>query len=271
MIILILKKINAVISSIVNRVISNIEQSKLKQEFYLDARSKDFKSLSINEQSIYRTNRFSDDIVRDHYRNPLDILNFVNVQPGMQVIDLLGGGGYYTELFSHIVGENGKVYLQNNSLFLRFSIKEMENRLNNNRLANVIRLDSEYDNMQLPSNTDIIFMGISFHDFFVQRKDNIKPATPEKLYHQLRTALKPNGLIVLIDHSAKTNSDLTDTPLHRIDEEWVKTSLQTNGFQFIESLDVLKNQKDDLNLDIWNKKVKNKTDRFIHKYKLANY
>lgn len=250
------------------RLIDKIKWLTFMSVFYVSACSKDLENLPLNEKALYQTDRFSADKPKDSYRKPLDILNFSGVKPGMQVIDLLGGDGYYTELFSYIVGEKGKVYLQNNSLFLRFSKKEMEKRLKDNRLKNVVRTDSEYAEMNLPSNVDMIFMGLSFHDFFVNRSDGIKPAVPEQLYHQLRSALKPGGVIVLTDHAASVNSGLKYTRLHRIGEEWVKTNLEANGFEFVDSIDVLRNPNDDKSLDIWNKKVKSKTDRFVHKYRL---
>jgi predicted methyltransferase len=250
--------------------VRKIKDLLLKTDYYLTYYVKDIKSLPLNRRALCNPRRFIRDKSRDRQRKAFDILNFVDVKPSMQIIDLLGGGGYYTELFSHIVGESGKVYLQNNSLFLRFSTQEMEKRLKNNRLKNVVRLDSEYADMKLPTNTDIIFAGISFHDFFVQRKDGIVPAIPQDLYRQLREALKPNGNMIIIDHSARKDSNLEDTYLHRIDEEWLRKDLENNGFQWIESIDTLRQPNDDLSLDIWNKKVKNKTDQFIHKYKLKN-
>lgn len=103
--------------------------------------SEDLDNMTANEQSLHQPDRFSDDRKSDYYRKPLDILEFSDVKPGMNIIDLLGGGGYYTELFNHIVGEKGKVHIQNTTLFLRFSKDELEKRLKDNRLKNVVRLD----------------------------------------------------------------------------------------------------------------------------------
>ncbi len=233
--------------------------------------SKDIDSLPLNEQSIHLASRFSNDISKDRYRKPLEILNFSEVSPGKTVVDLLGGGGYYSELFSHIVGKQGQIFLQNNSLFLRFSKKELEERLANNRLPNIVRLDSEYADMKLPQKADLIFLGLSFHDFFVKRKDPTITAVPGEFYRQIKASLKPSGLIILVDHSAKPDSGIASTSkLHRIDENWVRVDMQKNGFQFIESLETLRNPKDDFSVKIWKEKVFHKTDRFIHKYRLID-
>ncbi len=236
--------------------------------FYFLSCTKNIENLRLNEQAIYLSGRFASDIPKDRYRKPLEILDFSEISPGQTVVDLLGGGGYYSELFSHIVGDEGTVYLQNNSLFLRFSEKELTERLADHRLTNVVRLDSEYADMKLPTNVDVLFLGLSFHDFFVKRNDPVITAIPEEFYHQIKTSLKPNGLIIIIDHSARSGIRLTDTSrLHRIDADWVKKSLQSNGFEFIDSLEILNNPKDNLELKIWNESVFHQTDQFIHKYR----
>lgn len=255
----------------ITQLLSKLKTALFLTSFYLVGCSKNIENLPLNEKAIYVSSRYSDDIRADQYRTPLKILDFISLSPGMKIVDLLAGGGYYTELFSYIAGAEGQVYLQNNSLFLRFSEKEIESRLKNNRLKNVIRLDSEYTDLKLPNDVDVIFLGLSFHDFFVQRKDPTITAIPADFYRQVKASLKPNGILIIIDHSANLNTGITETSrLHRIDADWVKKDLNSNGFKFMDSIDVLSNPEDDLNLDIWKKKVFHKTDRFVHKYQLID-
>jgi len=231
--------------------------------------AKNVDSLPLNEQAINLPSRFETDLDKDEYRSPLEVLDFSEIAPGMKIVDILGGGGYYSELFNHIVGKSGHVYLQNNSLFLRFSKDEMVQRLKNNRLVNVTRLDSEYSDMKLPDKTDIIFLGLSYHDFFVQRSDPIITAVPKDFYSQIKASLKPHGIIIIIDHAAALNTGISMTSkLHRIDEDWVIMSMLDNGFQLVETLETLRNPDDNYSLKIWNPDVYHMTDRFIHKYKL---
>ncbi len=67
----------------------------------------------------------------------------------MVVADVLGGGGYYSEIISDVVGEKGKVYLHNNKAYMPYVKKELSARLTDNRLANVVRHDKEADNLEL--------------------------------------------------------------------------------------------------------------------------
>ncbi len=226
-----------------------------------------FAQMTVQEQSLYQPNRFRDDRKQDSYRNPLEVLKFSGIKPGLKVIDLLGGGGYYTELFDYIVGEQGKVYIQNNSLFLRFSKDQLDKRLQANRLKNTVRIDSEFADMKLPAQVDMIFIGLSYHDIYVPREDPVITAKREEFLAQMLKALKPGGKLVIIDHAAKPGSGISTTAkLHRIDEEWTKKDLESGGFKFISSLDVLRNPKDDYDKDIWAKGIMHNTDRFIHMY-----
>ena len=230
--------------------------------------SKDLESMSILEQAIHQPHRYAEDHDSDDNRKPLEILKLADVKPGEVVVDLLGGGGYYTELFNYIVGESGKVYIQNNSLFLRFSTEALEKRLKNGRLKNVVRLDSEFADMKLPTNVDLIFIGLSHHDIYVPREDPVITANREEFFSQVLASLKPGGRLLIIDHAAEpgTGKDTT-AKLHRIDEEWAKQDIESAGFVFEKSLDVLRNPNDNYQLDIWKTEVIKRTDRFVHLYR----
>lgn len=234
----------------------------------LSSCSENIAEMPLNKQSLYQPNRYTKDKENDKTRYPQAILDLSTVKPGNRVLDLLGGGGYYTELFNYIVGDTGKVYIQNNSLFLRFSKKELDKRLINNRLKNVIRLDTEFANMKLPSDIDLIFIGLSYHDIYVPRDDPTIMTSREEFFPQIYAALKPGGKLLITDHAAKIGSGKTMAPsLHRIDEQWAIKDIESAGFKLIATSDVLRNPKDDHTLDIWKKKFYHKTDRFVHLYK----
>src|SRR5205807_1714244 len=50
------------------------------------------------------------DTARDVNRKPAEMMEFAGVKPGMTVVDLLPGGGYFTRIFSKTVGPKGVVY-----------------------------------------------------------------------------------------------------------------------------------------------------------------
>lgn len=233
----------------------------------LNACTENLENMSIQEQSLHQPNRFSDDDSSDKGRKPLTILEMSGIRPGTKVIDLLGGGGYYTELFNYIVGNEGHVYIQNNSLFLRFSKKELDKRLKNGRLKNVTRIDSEFADMKLPQNVDLMFIGLSYHDIYVKRDDPVIMTSREEFFPQIFAAIKPGGRLLITDHAAAAGTgNSVAKKLHRIDEQWAIKDIESAGFKLIKTSDVLRNPNDDHSLDIWKRKVFHKTDRFVHLY-----
>ena len=49
----------------------------------------------------------------DKRRDPVKLLAFTGVRPGMKVLDMGAGGGYSTELMARAAGPSGTVYGQN--------------------------------------------------------------------------------------------------------------------------------------------------------------
>ena len=54
-------------------------------------------------------NRAESDRVRDEGRRPADVIEFLEIDQGMHVIDVIAAGGYYTEVLSLAVGDDGRV------------------------------------------------------------------------------------------------------------------------------------------------------------------
>ena len=201
---------------------------------------------------------------RDKQRKTETILAIASIKPGMSVADLDAGSGYYSELFSYLVGNTGKVYLQNAERFVTNKPHEIEKRLEGNRLPNVFRIDSSFNNLKIPQNLDLIFIGLAFHDVFAKQQNANWNADPDVYLRQLYNSLGNDGRLLLIDHSAVKGSGIlaTDT-IHRIDEEFTIKTLESVGFKLILSSDILRNPSDDPNMLIWDEKVYKKTDRFV--------
>jgi predicted methyltransferase len=220
---------------------------------------------TIYEKAVANTIRPKSDTEDDENRKPTEILAFSGIKPEMTVVDLFAGSGYYTELFSHIVGSEGKIYFHNSSMFLNSKEDTVVERLKSNRLPNVVRLDSDFADLQLPSNADLIFLGKIYHDIYVPRDNPAWATDRENFFRQIRDALKPGGKVLLIDHNGEPGSGNSKTAaLHRIDEHFAKSDFEAAGFKYIDQLATLRNPNDDLSANIWDAKVRGNTDRFIY-------
>jgi len=141
--------------------------------------------------------------------------------------------------------------------------KQLAARLKNNRLENVIRYDREADDLEFKKESlDEIFYVLGFHDLYHVVDGWNVPAKP--FIKQLHLALKKGGKLLIIDHSAAANSGKKYAQdLHRIEVEFVKTTLANNGFKLIKQSNILANKNDDRKLSVFNKKIRRKTDRFV--------
>lgn len=177
----------------------------------------------------------------DAQRKPAEMLAFAQIKPGMKVADLGAGGGYTTELLSRAVGPTGTVYSQNPTPFLRFADKPLSARLARPELKNVVRLDREFDD-PFPADVhdlDAVVSHAVYHDTVWIKSDR------EKMNKKIFDALKPGGVYVVIDSSARAGSGISDSQtLHRIDEQLVADEVQKAGFKLDARGDFLRNPSD---------------------------
>src|SRR3954465_10414109 len=76
----------------------------------------------------------------DKRRDPVKLLAFTGVRPGMKVLDMGAGGGYSTELMARAAGPSGKVYGQNAPDLGGRAKERIEARLQTPAMKNVVML-----------------------------------------------------------------------------------------------------------------------------------
>ncbi|PKI14355.1 hypothetical protein CXF71_15030 [Colwellia sp. 12G3] len=213
--------------------------------------------------SLDLSGRSDDDSQQDSTRKPAQVIDFVGVKKGDKVLDLLAGGGYYSELLSRAVGDKGAVTLQIPKAYLKYAEKSLEVRLANDRLKNVTYLLSEAENLKLSENTyDSAFLVLGFHDMFF--KEEGWDFTADEVMPQVFKSLKSGGKLLVIDHDAADNSGIRDVKsLHRIDSAFVKADLEKRGFKLIKTSKLLENHNDDHSKIVFIPELRRKTDRFV--------
>lgn len=207
--------------------------------------------------------RSEKDLARDAKSKGPEIVEMVGLKEGMIVADLLGGGGYYSEIISEKVGKSGRVMLHNNKAYMPYVEKELEARLENNRLSNVVRHDRETHALQFGESTlDAMFFVLGYHDIYHQAQG--WKIDREGLLTQIRDAIKKDGKLVIVDHSAKEGTKTSHSQeLHRIDEQYVVDELTSFGFKLVESSTILSNPNDDRTQTPFVPEMRRNTDRFV--------
>jgi len=210
------------------------------------------------------------DRMKDPLRKPDQVLSFFEIKPGMTVLDLFSGGGYYTEILSGVVGPDGEVVAHNNDAYVNFAAEELGNRFGDDHLKNVTRVTAEADSLNLaPAKFDAAIAILTWHDFYYLDPENGWPAIDEPgLTEKLCASLKPGAVLGIIDHVAVAGSDTRETAqtLHRIDPARIKADLEGSCFELVAESTILRNPADDLSKPMFDPAVRGKTDRVMLKY-----
>ena len=186
--------------------------------------------------------RTPEDRALDGGRKPAETLEFLRLQPGMKVAELGAGAGYTTELMARSVAPNGVVYAQNPDLFIqRFLKTSWPDRLARPAMKNVVRVDREFNDPLPPEakGLDLVLINVIYHDTTYMDVDR------DKMNKAVFDALRPGGVYVVIDSSAKPGTGTSDgKTLHRIDEQAVRTEVERAGFKLQSEGDFLRNPQD---------------------------
>ncbi len=214
--------------------------------------------------------RAAADRERDGREHPQEVLTFAGVKPGMAIAVIFGGGGYYSELIAGIVGPGGHVLLINNPPYDAYAKKELTPRLADNRLPNVRYQVAPPDTMGLASaSLDGAMIVMSYHDLYVDDPKEGWPAIDAgRFIDQIVAALKPGGVLLIVDHQARPGTGKGDAQkLHRIEDAFAIADFKAHGLALVGSLDALRTSADDHQQNVFDPAIRGKTDRFVQLYR----
>lgn len=214
------------------------------------------------QTALASTDRAEADRNRDAGRKPAEVVRFLGIAPGSTVVDLIAASGYYTEVLSIAVGPMGTVYAQNTASALQFrdgaNDKAMTARLADNRLANVIRWDREFEDLGLEANSiDVALTALNFHDIY----NGAGPEAAAGFLTAMYGVLVPGGVLGIIDHSGAPDAD--NAALHRIEESLVIGAAETAGFIVEAHGEFLHNANDPRTAMVFDASIRGQTDRFV--------
>lgn len=150
----------------------------------------------------------------------------LGVLPGMTVCDMGCGNGFHTLKIAELVGGKGTVYgvdVQPEML------KLLRDRFEEKAIENVVPILGSFHNPHLPKNSiDLILLVDVYHEF----------SHPEYMLKSMRQALKPDGVIVLVEFRLE-DPDVPIKLLHKMSKGQVKKEMEANGFKLVKQFDKL--------------------------------
>jgi len=223
----------------------------------------------IYDAAVAHPGRSAADLKRDPTDRPADVLRLSGIKPGMQVADFFAADGYYSELLSYVVGDTGHVLLLNNAGYDKFVRDAWKQRIEKQHLTNVEHRTVDPAHMGLnDASLDAIVMIKVYHDLYWVDPGNWEKIDVPPVLDQIARALKPGGILVVVDHSAKPGSGSSAaTPLHRIDEAFMRKEFESRGLKVVAKSNVLRKPNDKLDKISYQEPMLGKTDRFVYVFR----
>jgi predicted methyltransferase len=221
-----------------------------------DAKAPDYEAI------VAAPDRSDADRQTDQRRQPAKMLAFAGVKAGMKVLDMEASAGYSTELLARTVSPTGVVYAQDSAAVIeRFVKDKYDIRAQKPAMKNVIHVVRNFDD-PIPSDVsglDLITFFFAYHDITYMEVDRAE------MNRKMFAALKPGGLLIIADHSARAGEGTTVAKtLHRIEESTLRKEIEAAGFKFVSEGDFLHHPEDPRDVPVFRPVVP--IDEFVLKY-----
>ncbi len=204
----------------------------------------------------------------DARRHVAELATFAQVKPGDIVVELVPGSGYFTRVFSRIVGAKGHVYALYPNEYAQYSksdVDALRAMPKQPAFGNVELILEPAASFTAPKPVDVMFTSQNLHDYPDKFMGNLDVT---KFCRQVYAALKPGGVLIVIDHAAQAGAGLRDTDtLHRIDPAKARALVEAAGFKFDGETTVLRNAADDHKKVVFDAAIRGHTDQFAYRFK----
>jgi predicted methyltransferase len=219
--------------------------------------------------AVADSHRPAEEVRLDILRQPARLLAFAGVKPGDVVADFMPGNGYFTRLLSKVAGPTGRVYafipeeqVKNCPPREIAGSREIER---DPSYTNVTMMTDAVDRLAMPRQLDVLWTAQNYHDL---HDTFMGPANIKGVNQAFFNALKPGGVLIVIDHAAAAGSGLRDTEtLHRIDPVTLRKEIEAAGFVFESQDNALANAADDHSRSVFDPLIRGKTDQFVFKFR----
>jgi predicted methyltransferase len=197
------------------------------------------------------------DRVRDVYRHPYETLKFWGLKPGLVVIDLQPGGGYWTEILAPYALKTGGVY--------GAGVADLANpKLSEGAKAGRAKFEAKFADaarygairyvgfgpvsgpMAPPNSVDLIITSREIHNW-------LAGGYMDRAFAQAYAALKPGGVLAVEEHRADPRPQVAGAKDGYVATRTVVEAAQQAGFQFAGSSEINANPKDtkDYPFGVW--------------------
>ena len=206
----------------------------------------------------------------DEGRKPVELLTFLGLERGMRVIDMFGANRYWAEIMAPAVGPQGQVIVWQPTQFMNDK-RKADFAAFAARQGNVALITTPFEAPILARDYfDFMLMNLDYHDVYWESTERKIPRMePDAWVRRLYEAMRPGGIVGIIDHAANPGGDTRQVAdkLHRIDPAVVRADFERAGFVLEGESQLLRNPADDRTTNVFDEKIRGKTDRFMFKFR----
>ena len=195
---------------------------------------------------------------RDKYRHPVETLLFFGVKPGMTVVEMGTGGGWYTEILAPLLARDGKlvgvsydpegpsdsmmtVYGKRFQHFLASSPELYGN------VQPVVFNPPEKSSLGIDGQADVVIAAREMHGW--HRRDKM-----DAYLAAVHAALKDGGTFGVVQHRAPEGANPDESAAKGyLPEAWVIEQVEAAGFELDKKSEINANPKDtkDYEAGVW--------------------
>ncbi len=197
---------------------------------------------------------------RDGSRHPRQTIEFFGLEPGMRVVEVLPGGGWYTQILAPYIGTQGAIYGLNYaddmwSMFGFFSDEVIAKRIASmttfaDKVAGyagsgMTASGFAFDRVpsELNGTIDAVVMVRALHNL---NRFEDKAGTRSRALKQINALLKPGGIVGVVQHRAAADADdaWANGRNGYLKQAAVVEMFEQAGFELVASSEVNANPKD---------------------------
>lgn len=209
-------------------------------------------SVNANEtfikNAIASDHRSEENKARDQYRHPAETLTFFGIKEDMNVLEILPGRGWYTEILAPIVKDNGLLTAASFGAnhpndYLRGIHEKFEQYLDSkpdlyNKVKRVVFHDNGYLNDVANNSQDMVVTFRNSHNW-------IRYGGIEEIYKSFYRVLKKGGVLGVVQHRANRGDDAKVSAENGyIPEAYLIRLIENVGFELVDKSEINANPKD---------------------------
>lgn len=202
------------------------------------------------EQAVQAESRQDTNKARDKFRNPEQTLAFFGIRPDMTVVEISPGGGWYTEILAPYLKQNGLLYAahfpadSSSGYYARSREAFVERVANDANFANIVVTEfAPFSEAEIapPGSADMVLTFRNLHNWYMNGGED----AVQNAFLQFYTALKPGGVLGVVDHRLpedRPDADMASSGYMK--ESFAVAMAEAVGFELVERSEINSNPKD---------------------------